>query len=72
MTRQKVSNGKTKHIEIPYFYEREMVIEKERFNPKHVCTEENTADILTKALQKGPFQKHRASLVISQSENYTD
>jgi hypothetical protein len=72
MTRQKVSNGKTKHIEIPYFYAREMVIEKERFNPQHVRTEENTADILTKALMKGPFQKHRASLIVSQSENYTD
>ena len=65
---QKVCKGKTKHIEIPYFYAREMVIDKKRFNPQHVDTEENTADILTKALTKGPFQKHRNSLVKISSE----
>jgi hypothetical protein len=58
-----VFHARTKHIEVHYHYIREKVIEGDIIMvPTKI--EEQTADILTKSLNKAKFEKFRESLGI--------
>jgi ribonuclease HI len=59
MVNQLRSNSKTAHIENHYHWVREHVQDKKNFKVQHLGTELMCADIFTKALEKGPFEKHR-------------
>ena len=54
ISRNKVSNGRTKHIDIKYNFTRER-IEKGEVQVQYLCTDEMLADILTKPL---PLKQH--------------
>jgi len=56
-----VFHARTKHIEVHYHYIREKVIEGEIIIVS-TKTEEQTADILTKSLNKAKFEKFREAL----------
>jgi hypothetical protein len=68
MARNPVFHARTEHIEIMYHFIREKVMSKQ-IDIQHVATQDQTADILTKALGTTKFQKHRYSLGIA---NYRD
>jgi len=56
-----VFHARTKHIEVHYHYIRETVFEGEIIMVP-TKTEEQTADILTKSLNKAKFEKFREAL----------
>ena len=56
-----IFHARTKHIEVHYHYIREKVIEGEIIIVS-TKTEEQTADILTKSLNKAKFEKFREAL----------
>ena len=56
-----VFHARTKHIEVHYHYIREKVLEGEIIMVP-TKTEEQTADILTKSLNKAKFEKFREAL----------
>lgn len=58
MTRNPVFHARSKHIEIYHHYVRERVLDGE-ISVKYVPTEQQTADILTKALGRTKFSYHR-------------
>ena len=58
--------ARTKHIDICYDFVRERA-ERGDIRVDYVCTEEQVADIFTKAIPREPFKKHRARLVVSRS-----
>lgn len=58
--------ARTKHIDVRYHFVRERA-ERGDIRVDYVCTEEQVADIFTKALPREPFKKHRARLVVSRS-----
>ncbi len=53
-----ISSKRSKHIEIKYHHIRELV-ENGEIQPRHVSTECQPADILTKNVPKVVFEKHR-------------
>lgn len=57
MARESKLTDASKHIEVQYHYVRE-VVKNKRVEIKHVASEENTADLLTKALGKVLHEKH--------------
>ena len=61
LAKNPVFSGRTKHIEIMYYYARELY-EQGRMSPKYVSTSENKADALTKNLPTVTFQKHRKGM----------
>ena len=58
--------SRTKHIDVRYHFVRERV-ERGDIRVDYVSTDEQVADIFTKALPREPFKKHRARLVVSRS-----
>ena len=56
-----VFHARTKHIEVHYHYIREKVLQGEIIMVP-TKTEEQTADILTKSLNKAKFEKFRKAL----------
>ena len=62
LSRDYISNGKTKHIERRHLKIRELV-EAAVIHSKYVPTEDNIADILTKPLGRRRFEKLRAKLL---------
>ena len=52
----------SKHIAIPYHFFREFIRKKE-VEVKHVSTEKQMADMLTKGLEKDKFEKLRKELL---------
>ena len=62
MSRDYISNERTKHIERRHLKVRELV-EDAVINVKYIATHLNVADIFTKPLARQSFQKHRAALM---------
>ena len=58
------SAGKSKHINIRYFYVKQL-IDEDRIKLVHISTEDQTADILTKPLTGESFLKLRSKLDLS-------
>lgn len=56
-------NRRSKHIDVRFHFIHEKVNEG-LINVKYLCTEENIADIFTKALNSVKFMKHKNELVI--------
>ncbi|KAL0433338.1 UNVERIFIED_CONTAM: Retrovirus-related Pol polyprotein from transposon TNT 1-94 [Sesamum latifolium] len=63
-----VFHGRTKHIEIRHHYIREKVLEQE-IELKSISTNEQVADIFTKALGKSKFEYYRIALGIIDPED---
>ena len=63
MGQQQRSNNNTKHIPNHYHWVREHIQDFKHFELEYVETEEQTADIFTKALLRAPFEKHRNKLM---------
>ena len=63
MIRNPEFHMRTKHIDVRYKYIRER-FQEGLFGIEYIPTEENVADIMTKALSAGPFKKHRDQLVL--------
>ena len=63
LAKNPVFHGRSKHIDIPYHFIRECV-ERGEIILKHVCTEDQRADVLTKAMTTVNFEKMRALLGI--------
>ena len=59
-----VFHDKMKHIEIRYFYIRDMV-QKGAIKLQYVSTDEQVADVLTKPLSRVEFEHFETSLVLS-------
>ena len=59
MVKQLMSNSRTAHIANNYHWVREHVRDKKNFRVQHLSTELMCADIFTKALGVGLFEKHR-------------
>ena len=57
-----LSSGKSKHIEIRYYWLKDYV-DNGKFEIKHLTTENMIADILTKPLQGKLFKRHREKLL---------
>ncbi|KAJ1704767.1 hypothetical protein LUZ63_004546 [Rhynchospora breviuscula] len=68
MSKNPVHHGRTKHIDIKIYFIRELVAQGE-VELMAVSTEEQTADILTKALARGKFEKFRKRLGVSDFES---
>ena len=64
LTKNAKYHGRTKHIDISHHFVRERVMSKE-IVVKYCPTNEMVADILTKGLTKGKFEKLRNMLNIS-------
>ena len=64
MAESRVNNKRTKHIHYKYHFVREH-IESGHFDLVHVDSNSNVADIFTKALERGLFQKFRMWLLRS-------
>ena len=54
-------HNRTKHIDVSYHFTRERIASKE-IDVGYVPTTENLADIMTKALSRGPYEKFRDAL----------
>lgn len=63
LARNPVFHGRSKHIDVGYHFIRECV-ERGEIVIKHVCTENQRADVLTKAMTTVKFEKMRALLGI--------
>ena len=61
MTNNPVLHDKSKHIEIRYFYIRDMV-QKGALKLQYVSIDEEVADILTKSLSRVKFEYFREKL----------
>jgi hypothetical protein len=60
-----VFHDRSKHIEVRYHFIRECV-EKKQVTVEHLRTEEQLADILTKALARVRFQELRAKIGVAE------
>ena len=67
MTENLVFHDKSKHIEIRYFYIRDMV-QKGAIKLQYVGTDEQVADILTKPLSRMKFEYFHENLGVVQNE----
>ena len=56
-----IFNDRSKHIEIPYHYVRDMV-ERKAIQLEYICTNDQTIDILTKPLSKVKVE-HKLGMV---------
>ena len=65
LSKQLTSSKSVKHIDVRYHYFQEQVA-RNRVNPVYVSTDQNTADIFTKALDRVKFEIHRHGLGIQQ------
>lgn len=63
LARNPVFHGRSKHIDVRYHFIRECV-EKGDIVIKYVCTDDQRADVLTKAMSTAKFEKMRALLGI--------
>lgn len=63
LTKNPVFHGRSKHIDVRYHFIRDC-IERGEITVKHVCTTEQRADILTKAMARKKFEEMRTSLGI--------
>ena len=63
LSRNPKHHNRTKHIDVSYHFTRERIASKE-IDVGYVSTKENLADIMTKALSKGAFEKFRDGLGI--------
>lgn len=61
MSRNRTNHDSTKHIDSRYHYIRDLV-SSSIINPVYIDTNENTADILTKALPRDKFEYHLEGL----------
>ncbi|KAL8119157.1 hypothetical protein AgCh_016606 [Apium graveolens] len=61
LTKNSVFHSISKHIDIRYHFIRDC-IERGEFIVKHVCTPEQRADVLTKAMSRVKFEEMRAAL----------
>ena len=61
LSRNPKHHNRTKHIDVSYHFTRERMATKE-IDVRHVPTGDNIADIMTKGLAKGPFEKFRKML----------
>ena len=61
MSKNSVSHGNSKHIEIKYHYIKDMV-QREALKLQYVATEEQIADVLTKPLARVKFEYFREKL----------
>jgi hypothetical protein len=68
MTENPVFHDKSKHIEIRYFYIRDMV-QKGAIKLEYVSTEDQIADILTKPLSRVKFEYFRDKLGVIQKDS---
>lgn len=57
-----IFNKRSKHIDVRYHYIHE-VYANNGFKIEYCCTENQTADILTKALDKSKFLRHKSSII---------
>ena len=69
MTKNPVLHGRTKHIELQHHFIREL-FQKQEIELIYCSTEEQVADIFTKALAKIKFCKFREMLGIHPNCNY--
>lgn len=63
LAKNPVFHAKTKHIEGKHHFVRERVLEGE-IQLRYINTNENPADMFTKAMLKAKFQQHRQSIGI--------
>jgi hypothetical protein len=68
ITKHATNHDRTKHIDVRYFYVRDLVIKKQ-VEVKWIETGKQTADIFTKALEPQPFLTHRNKLVQDVNES---
>lgn len=61
LAKHPISHGRSKHIEIKYHFLRDQV-NKRKLELSYCKSEENVADILTKALKKNIFEGLRSKL----------
>ena len=61
LSRNPKHHNRTKHIDVSYHFTRERIATKE-IDVSYVHTGDNVADIMTKGLAKGPYEKHRRTL----------
>ena len=61
LSRNPKHHNRTKHIDVSYHFTRERIVTKE-IDVCHVPTGDNVADIMTKGLAKGPYEKFRKML----------
>lgn len=55
-------HSRTKHMDVRFHYIREKIQDK-TVRLKYIPTEDNTADILTKPLERNKFCKHRTTFM---------
>ena len=67
MTENLVFHDKSKHIEIQYFYIRDM-IQKGAMKLQYVSTDEQVVDVLTKPLYQVKFEYFRGKLGVVQKD----
>ena len=54
-------HNRTKHIDVSFHFTRERITMKE-IDVLYIPTEHNLADVMTKGLARGPFEKFREAL----------
>ena len=67
MTENPLFHDKSKHIEIQYFYIRDM-IQKGAIKLQYVSTDEQVVDVLTKPLSRVKFEYFRDKLGVVQKD----
>lgn len=68
ISKNPIQHSRTKHIDIRHHFIRELVEDK-AITLEHVSTENQLADIFTKALDASQFEKLRGKLEICVNEN---
>jgi len=58
MVKQRISNNRSKHIDIDYHYARGKVQDDKTFTVNYVPTDDNCSDILTKCVNAFLHDKH--------------
>lgn len=69
LARNPVFHARSKHIELHHHYVRERVLAGE-IKVDYLRTEEQTADVLTKALSQPTLEKHRRAMGIQSVEQF--
>lgn len=63
LTGNPIFHTRTRHLEIEFQFVRDLV-SKKQLPMHHISTSDQIADVLTKALTKETFQRHRSKLTI--------